>query len=1490
MSRVAPALLVNAPPRVNELPPPPAKKPPSTLITPVLVRPTPTVVTEDPLSTVKVPALLERPVSALLVVGLPLSATRDCAPSSVKLVPAPIVWMLLVPVNCNSASPVREMFPGRVDGADAATSKLAWLVVPAVVLPAMPIVPVLASPVAVTVVGATRPLIPMSKVPELLSVPPSVTVLPPSPLKVLSMPTDPVLVSPPVSVTAAAAAAPSPSSCTVPALLRLVACTVLVAASERLPMSRVAPALLVNAPPRVNELPPPPAKKPASTLITPVLVRPTPTVVTDAPFSTVKVPALLERPVSALLVVGLLLSATRDCAPSSVKLVPAPIVWMLLVPVNCNSASPVSEMVPGRVDGADAATAKLAWLVVPAVVLPMILIVPPVLDSPPAVTVVDAPSAVLPMVKWPVSSSSVPPRVTVLPPKPPNSASTLTEPVLVNAPAMVNAACAAPFFPTRLIVPALLRLVAVTVLVAPREKLPMSRVAPALLVNAPPRVSELLPPPPLKVPSTLTTPVLVRPTPTVVTEDPLSTVKVPALLDRPVSALLVVGLLLSATRDCAPSSVKLVPEPIVWMLLVPVNCNSASPVSEMVPGRVDGADAATAKLAWLVVPAVVLPMILIVPPVLDSPPAVTVVDAPSAVLPMVKWPVSSSSVPPRVTVLPPKPPNSASTLTEPVLVNAPAMVNAACAAPFFPTRLIVPALLRLVAVTVLVAPREKLPMSRVAPALLVNAPPRVSELLPPPPLKVPSTLTTPVLVRPTPIVVTDAPPSTVKVPALLDRPVSALLVVGLLLSATRDCAPSSVKLVPEPIVWMLLVPVNCNSASPVSEMVPGRVDGADAATAKLAWLVVPAVVLPMILIVPPVLDSPPAVTVVDAPSAVLPMVKWPVSSSSVPPRVTVLPPKPPNSASTLTEPVLVSAPAMVNAACAAPFFPTRLIVPALLRLVAVTVLVAPREKLPMSRVAPALLVNAPPRVSELLPPPPLKVPSTLTTPVLVRPTPTVVTEDPLSTVKVPALLDRPVSALLVVGLLLSATRDCAPSSVKLVPEPIVWMLLVPVNCNSASPVSEMVPGRVDGADAATAKLAWLVVPAVVLPMILIVPPVLDSPPAVTVVDAPSAVLPMVKWPVSSSSVPPRVTVLPPKPPNSASTLTEPVLVSAPAMVNAACAAPFFPTRLIVPALLRLVAVTVLVAPREKLPMSRVAPALLVNAPPRVSELLPPPPLKVPSTLTTPVLVRPTPTVVTEDPLSTVKVPALLDRPVSALLIVWLLLIPVNCNSASPVSEMVPGRVDGADAATAKLAWLVVPAVVLPMILIVPPVLDSPPAVTVVDAPSAVLPMVKWPVSSSSVPPRVTVLPPKPPNSASTLTEPVLVNAPAMVNAACAAPFFPTRLIVPALLRLVAVTVLVAPREKLPMSRVAPALLVNAPPRVSELLPPPPLKVPSTLTTPVLVRPTPTVVTEDPLSTVKVPALLDRPVSALLVVGLLLSATRDCAPSSVKLVPEPIVWM
>ena len=61
--------------------------------------------------------------------------------------------------------------------------------------------------------------------------------------------TVPLLVSPPASVNAAVAA-PFPFRSTFPALLRLVACTVLDAVSPLLPMSRVAPALLVMPRPR----------------------------------------------------------------------------------------------------------------------------------------------------------------------------------------------------------------------------------------------------------------------------------------------------------------------------------------------------------------------------------------------------------------------------------------------------------------------------------------------------------------------------------------------------------------------------------------------------------------------------------------------------------------------------------------------------------------------------------------------------------------------------------------------------------------------------------------------------------------------------------------------------------------------------------------------------------------------------------------------------------------------------------------------------------------------------------------------------------------------------------------------------------------------------------------------------------------------------------------------------------------------------------------
>ena len=73
-------------------------------------------------------------------------------------------------------------------------------------------------------------------------------------------------------------------------------------------------------------------------------------------------------------------------------------------------------MLQGEVAGAEAATARLAWSVVPGVVLPVISIVPPVLLSPAAVTFVDAPSPALPMLRVPLSLFKVPPRVAMLPP------------------------------------------------------------------------------------------------------------------------------------------------------------------------------------------------------------------------------------------------------------------------------------------------------------------------------------------------------------------------------------------------------------------------------------------------------------------------------------------------------------------------------------------------------------------------------------------------------------------------------------------------------------------------------------------------------------------------------------------------------------------------------------------------------------------------------------------------------------------------------------------------------------------------------------------------------------------------------------------------------------------------------------------------------------------------------------------------------------------
>ena len=108
-----------------------------------------------------------------------------------------------------------------------------------------------------------------------------------------------------------------------------------------------------------------------------------------------------------------------------------------------------------------------------------------------------------------------------------------------------------------------------------------------------------------------------------------------------------------------------------------------------------------------------------------------------------------------------------------MLVRPPASVNAACAAAPVPSRLTVPALLRLAACAALVAVRLILPISKLAPAPLVSAPPRTSELPPVPKVCCPSTLTAPVLFSAPVVVVKLAPFYSATVPELVRVPVRA---------------------------------------------------------------------------------------------------------------------------------------------------------------------------------------------------------------------------------------------------------------------------------------------------------------------------------------------------------------------------------------------------------------------------------------------------------------------------------------------------------------------------------------------------------------------------------------------------------------------------------------------------------------------------------------------------------------------------------------------
>ena len=159
---------------------------------------------------------------------------------------------------------------------------------------------------------------------------------------------------------------------------------------------------------------------------------------TDAPYCSSKSPVTLVSPVSALLLPGVLLSATRALVPERASRAPLPMLVISPLP-NSMRASPVRLAVPVHVPGAAAAMFSVACAFVLASVLPSMLIVP-VLLRPAALTVVGAlrlPPPV-PMLVVPLFAST-PVRVSVPPPAPPE-VSTLTVPELARSPAMLRAA------------------------------------------------------------------------------------------------------------------------------------------------------------------------------------------------------------------------------------------------------------------------------------------------------------------------------------------------------------------------------------------------------------------------------------------------------------------------------------------------------------------------------------------------------------------------------------------------------------------------------------------------------------------------------------------------------------------------------------------------------------------------------------------------------------------------------------------------------------------------------------------------------------------------------------------------------------------------------------------------------------------------------------------------------------------------------------------
>ncbi len=151
----------------------------------------------------------------------------------------------------------------------------------------------------------------------------------------------------------------------------------------------------------------------------------------------------------------------------------------------------------------------------------------------------------------------------------------------------------------------------------------------------------------------------------------------------------------------------------------------------------------------------------------------------------------------------------------------------------------------------------------------------------------------------------------------------------------------------------------------------------------------------------------------------------------------------------MTVPLVVAAPLTANTPEAPPL-PTMLIAPVLLSPVAITVSPVPMPVLPMSNALPfvLLLVSTPPIVRLLPPPPPILGPSISTTALPVRLSPPVVpTDAPFCRSKTPAIVPRPLSALLVARVPASATRALGSSSASTPLIVVIWPL---ANSSSAS--------------------------------------------------------------------------------------------------------------------------------------------------------------------------------------------------------------------------------------------------------------------------------------------------------------------------------------------------------------------------------------------------------------------------------------------------------